>query len=548
MVALVAAVVAACSGGAGAPGDRDTGSDAVEQDGASTPSHRAGPVRTGSFDTLIPKPSEVTRSRGAFVLSGEVGVGVEGDAPAGDAAALLRRRLADAGVTTGAPGDRDAGPAGGGDEGGRGARPSIVLTSKGAGAELGAEGYRLVIATDGVEVRARGHDGFVWGVQTLAQLLPASHDDVPGAGAPGLPAGEVRDVPRYRWRGVMLDVARHFFGVDDIERVTELASAYKLNRLHLHLTDDQGWRLAIAAHPELAEVGGRTEVGGGPGGYLTRDQYRAVVEHARRLGVTVVPEIDMPGHTNAALVSLPYLGCDGRAPAPYTGMSVGFSSLCVDAETTYAFVTDVIGELARLTPGRWIHIGGDESQATAPDAYRRFVARALAIVRAAGKVPVGWEEIGDADLSGGPVIAQHWIDPAPAARAAARGAELVVSPANRVYLDMKYDATTPGNAWAGLIDTRTAYSWDPATAVPAARPSQVLGVEAPLWTELVTTTADIDARLLPRLPAVAEVAWTGQGARHWPDFRVRVAGHAARWAAGGYGYTRDPGVPWPAAR
>jgi len=251
--------------------------------------------------------------------------------------------------------------------------------------------------------------------------------------------------------------------------------------------------------------------------------------------------------TNAALVSLPHLNCDGRAPEPYTGISVGFSSLCVDSGATYDFVTDVIGELAGLTPGSWIHIGGDESQATAPDDYRRFVARALSIVRRAGKIPVGWEEIGGADLSGGPVVAQHWIDPAPAARAASKGAEIVMSPANRVYLDMKYDETTSGNIWAGMIDTRTAYSWDPSSAAPGVRASRVIGVEGPLWTELVSTRAEIDARLLPRLPAVAEVGWTAQDARDWDAFRVRVAQHAPRWTAAGYGYTRDPAVPWAAA-
>lgn len=505
----------------------------MDHDGNASPAP-TGPLRAGSFDAVVPRPSEVRPARGAFALAGPVSVRVVGRAPAADAAALLRRRLTGAGA--------DVETRGGGSDAG----PSVVLTTAGAGRDLGDEGYRLGISPDGVEIRARGHDGFVWAVRTLGQLLPGPAAGDAGAGTtPAVPAGEIRDVPRYRWRGVMLDVARHFFGVDDIERVTELASEYKLNRLHLHLTDDQGWRLQMAVHPELAEVGGRTQVGGGAGGYLTRDEYRGIVEHARRRGVTVVPEIDMPGHTNAALVSLPGLNCDGRAPEPYTGISVGFSSLCVDDESTYDFVAGVVGELARLTPGRWIHIGGDESRSTDPAGYRRFVARALQIVRDAGKTPVGWEEIATADLSGGDVVAQHWIDPAPAARAAAQGADLVMSPANRMYLDMKYDEKGPGNAWAGIIDTRTAYSLDPARAVPGVGASRILGVEAPLWTELVSTRADIDARLLPRLPAVAEVAWTDQDRRRWDDFRARIAGHAAAWTAAGYGYTRDPGIPWP---
>ncbi len=171
----------------------------------------------------------------------------------------------------------------------------------------------------------------------------------------------------------MLDVARHFFGVADVKRFVDLMALYKLNRLHLHLTDDQGWRLAIRSWPKLAKHGGSTEVGGGPGGFYTQRQYAELVAYAAARYVTVVPEIDMPGHTNAALASYAKLSCDGIAPALYTGIEVGFSSLCIRKELTYRFVDDVIGEVAALTPGPYLHIGGDEAQATAPDDYVYFL-------------------------------------------------------------------------------------------------------------------------------------------------------------------------------
>ncbi|MCU1454518.1 MAG: beta-N-acetylhexosaminidase [Acidimicrobiales bacterium] len=488
-------------------------------------------VLTGRLDAVVPLPLEVLPAPGQFHLTAATTVAAVDDA-ASDAVALLRRRVAPLpSATAAAAGRHDRPPS------------SIVLTSDEADPALGPEGYRLRIGTERIEVVAGGHDGFLWAVQTLRQLMPPELGDagVPPDGV-AVPCASIHDAPRYPWRGAMLDVARHFFSPADVCSVTELLAAYKLNRLHLHLTDDQGWRIEVRAHPELATVGGQTAVDGGPGGAYTQADLTAIVEHARRLGVTVVPEVDVPGHTNAALSALGWLSCDGEPRPPYTGTHVGFSSLCVEEERTYGWLDDVIGELAALTPGAWIHLGGDESAATDAEAYRGFVTRALDLVRAHGKVPVGWGEIGAAEL-GGPTVVQHWFDPRPTLAAAAQGAGIVLSPADRTYLDQKYDESTPvGVTWMGAITTERAYAWDPARSIEGLDPDRILGIEAPLWTETISTRAEVERMLVPRLPALAEVAWTSEASREWRSFAARLAGHRGRWDADGIAWTADPSV------
>lgn len=497
----------------------------------------AQPIRRGSYEGLIPRPLHVAPGDGEFLLTEVTTLVIVEGASADGAAELLQGYL---GPATGVDLPLEHAGSSGAIE------DAIVFTSDGASG-LGPEGYEIRIEAERVEVVAEQAAGFGWAVQTLRQLLPPGIEGgEEQSGTWALPAGSIRDAPRFEWRGAMLDVARHFFSADDVKSVVDLLASYKLNRLHLHLSDDQGWRIEIAAHPELTEIGARTEVGGGPGGFYSQDDYRDIVDYAAERGVVVVPEIDMPGHTNAALVSIPELNCDGVAPEPYTGMSVGFSSLCIGKEETYEFVDAVVGELAALTPGPYIHIGGDEADATAPADYREFVERAVAIVRAHGKTPVGWDDIAQAEI-GHDAVVQHWRSEDNARVAASRGAGVVMSPAPRAYLDMKYDDSSPiGNTWAGHIDTRTAYELDPATHVPDLPADAVLGVEAPLWTEFVTTRDEIELMMLPRLAGYAELGWSPPDDLSWEEYRHRLATHADRWTAAGRSFTADPGVPWPA--
>ena len=421
---------------------------------------------------------------------------------------------------------------------------AIVLRLDRSRAALGAEGYELAIAEDGVTLVAREPAGLFYGVQTIRQLLPASVEHPAARGRElRMPTGRIVDAPRFAWRGSMLDVARHFIGVDAVKRHIDAMALYKLNRLHLHLSDDQGWRIEIDSWPNLARHGGSTQVGGGPGGFYTQRELADIVAYAAERFVTVVPEIDMPGHTNAALASYPELNCDGTTPVLYTGIEVGFSTVCVDRDSTYRFVDDVVREIGAIATGPWFHIGGDEVEKLTHEQYLRFVERVQGIVRQHGKEVIGWGEISPAALHPSTIV-QHW-KPDSSALHAARGGKVILSPSSRVYLDMKYDsATVLGLRWAGLIDVRQSYDWDPATQIEGVPESAILGVEAPLWSETLVEPSDFQFMAFPRLAAVAEVGWSPAAARDWESFRVRLAAQGARLAALGINFHRAPGVEW----
>jgi hexosaminidase len=313
--------------------------------------------------------------------------------------------------------------------------------------------------------------------------------------------------------------------------------------LHLHLSDDQGWRIEIKSRPRLAAMGGATQVGGGPGGFYTQADYAEIVRYARERYISVVPEIDMPGHTNAALVAHPELSCSRIAPALYTGTEVGWSTLCHNKEETYALIDDVVRELAALTPGRYIHVGGDEVEVLTRDEYIRFVERVQDIVGRHGKEMIGWEEIAKARLRPTTLV-QQWKGDS-AVLALQYGAKVILSPAPRAYLDMKYTNTTElGLTWAAIIEVADAYNWNPAAYQAGVTERDIVGIEGPIWSETLRNITAVQYLAMPRLPALAEVAWSPQSARDWESFRVRIAAHAPRWTYLGVNYYRSPQVPW----
>jgi hexosaminidase len=408
----------------------------------------------------------------------------------------------------------------------------------------GPEGYDLTITHDRVTLEGSEPAGLFYGVQTMRLLLPASVEH-PAALSRSLkmPVGRITDAPRFAWRGAMLDVSRHFLPARDVKGYIDLMALYKLNRLHLHLADDQGWRLEIKSRPNLAAHGGSTQVGGGVGGYYSQAEFADLVAYAASRFVGIVPEIDMPSHTNAALASYAELNCDGAAPPLYTGTNVGFSILCVAKDSVYTFLDDVIREIAALTPGPYFHIGGDEVTKLTHDEYLRFIERVQAIVRAHGKEMIGWGEIAPASLVATTVV-QNWKRDSSALHAA-RGGKVILSPAAKVYLDMKYDSSTVlGLRWAGLIEVRDAYVWEPATFLVGVPESAVLGVEAPLWSESLVSLADFEFMAFPRLAAVAEVGWSPAATREWDNFRLRLAAHGSRLTALGVNFYRSPQIPW----
>ena len=421
---------------------------------------------------------------------------------------------------------------------------SILLALDPSKTALGLEGYQLAVARDGVILTAAQPNGLFYGVQTIRQLLPWS---IEHRGAIGrrlrMTGARISDVPRVAWRGAMLDVSRHFIDAEAVKRYIDLLALYKLNRLHLHLADDQGWRIEIVSRPNLAAIGGSSQVGGGPGGYFTQAQFSDIVAYATSRFVTVVPEIDMPGHTNAALASYPELNCNGVAPPLYTGTKVGFSALCVTKDSVYTFINDVVREISALVPTPYFHMGGDEVQKLTHDQYLRFVERVQGIVAANGKQMIGWGEIAPASLAANTIV-QHWKRDSAAVHVA-RGGKVILSPGPKTYLDMKYDsATVLGLKWAGLIEVRDAYSWDPATLLPDVPEAGLLGVEAPLWAETLVKLEDYEYMAFPRLAALAEVGWSPQAARDWGAFRVRLGEQGPRLSALGVNFYRSTQVPW----
>lgn len=429
------------------------------------------------------------------------------------------------------------------------------------------ERYTLRAGDGEVVVTAPERVGLLHGVRTLARLVAGD--------APEVAAVVVHDEPRFGWRGLSVDVARHFFGPADLRAVVDLAASYKLNRLQLHLTDDQGWRIQIPSRPELTERSSASAVGGAPGGFLSVDEFRDLQAYAAERFVVVVPEIDLPGHVNAATHAYGDLTPSGEPTDVYDGIEVGFSRLHLDLPATEPFLRDVLTDVAAMTDGPWVHVGGDEVLTMAPEEYAGFVRLAQSILVDAGKTPVAWQEAGgaahgdqegaaaaqeqagvaldgptasDAPLVRPGTVLQIWDtrpDPAPMLDAARAGARFVMMPATRAYLDMKYTPEHPlGLQWAAFIELRDAYDWEPADVVPGLPPSAIEGVSAAVWTETLATRDELFSMLLPRLPAVAEAAWSAPEARGWESFRTRVAVEAAAWRRTGKPYHPTPQVDW----
>jgi hexosaminidase len=446
------------------------------------------------------------------------------------------------------------------------------------------ESYVLDVDRRGVEITARTAHGAFNGVQTLRQLLPAwAESPRPVAADWRVPAVRIEDAPRFAYRGIMLDVARSFQDVSEVKRHIDALSRLKMSVLHLHLADDQGWRIEITNdgrapgdpidYTALTRVSGKTAMSQqghkselGRTGYYTQDQYREIVRYARERHVTVVPEVDVPGHTNAALHAIPQLNTDRSLPArdPLSGVvgwngtgAVGYSALDERLDLTYTFVSHVFRQLAELTGGPYVHIGGDESHAMGHERFVDFVTRAVPAVQAAtGVGTMGWTEYAEAGLSQGPgywdgSVVQYWIGSGDWVRDfVAKGGKAVVSAAAASYLDQKYTKDTPiGLTWAckGICDFPEYYAWDPTTTVSGGIPeSGVLGVEAPLWSETIRGVEQAQFMAFPRAAAVLETGWSRAEHKDIADFSARLAQQGPRWTAAGTNFYESPSARWSA--
>ena len=386
------------------------------------------------------------------------------------------------------------------------------------------EAYELEVAADKISVLAKTAEGIFRGLKTLEQMVYLCKLEGK-TNFLSLPGGKIIDQPGYEYRGAMLDVARHFFSISDVKRYIDLLSIYKINFLHFHLSDDQGWRIEIKSWPKLTQIGGKTEVGGGEGGFYTQEDFKDIIKYAEDRFITIIPEIDLPGHTNAALASYAELNCSGKATAIYTGIEVGFSTLCVDKEVTYLFVEDVIREISEISPGPFFHIGGDESHVTSQAEFNRFMDRTLAIVKKYNKIPMGWYELITADISEETLL-QYWAKTEDFSKVISKKSKLLISASSYSYLDMKYNSNTPlGLNWAGYLSVKKAYEWDPRSLVPDLDSEQIIGLEAPLWSETLENFDDIAFMAFPRILGHAEIGWTDVSLRKWVDFSKRLSLH-----------------------
>ncbi|MGW3988306.1 beta-N-acetylhexosaminidase [Streptomyces sp. NPDC004830] len=450
---------------------------------------------------------------------------------------------------------------------------------------LGPEEYRLVSDGDGVLVEGGGPAGVLWGAQTLRQLLgpdayrraPVDRDRVWA-----VPHVTVEDAPRFAWRGLMLDVARHFLPKEGVLRYLDLMAAHKLNVFHFHLTDDQGWRVEIRRHPRLTEVGSwraRTKTGhrASPlwedkphGGYYTQDDIREIVAYAAERHITVVPEIDVPGHSQAAIAAYPELGntdvVDTAALSVWDTWGVN-PNVLAPTDTTLRFYEGVLEEVLELFPSRFVHIGGDECpkeqwrrSATAQARIRDlgladedalqswFVGHFDAWLTARGRRLIGWDEILEGGLAKGAAVSS-WRGYAGGIAAARAGHDVVMCPEQQVYLDHRQDPGPEEPVPIGWVRTlEDVYRFEPVP--PELTPEEarhVLGTQANLWTEVMEDQGRVDYQAFPRLAAFAEVAWSDLPApaeRDFAAFDRRMAAHYRRLDALGVAY-RPPSGPLP---
>jgi hexosaminidase len=485
--------------------------------------------------SIIPKPVSVTSTGNYFTLNKKTIISVSGEA---DEMINLGKYLAEKlSPVTGFAVKVNTSSAGA-------KLGKICLALADLDEKFGEEGYELTITKQQIVLTASKPAGIFRGIQTIRQIV--TNDTI--SKKPGLfkiATGTITDFPGYSYRGMMLDVSRHFFEVEDVRQVIDYLAFYKMNVLHLHLSDDQGWRIEIKSWPNLANHGGSTEVGGGNGGFYTQQQYADIVKYAASRYIMIVPEIDMPGHTNAALASYPELNCNGKATDLYTGTNVGFSSLCTKNEITYKFLADVIKEISALTPGPYFHIGGDESHATSVEDYIPFINRVQEIVTSNGKQVLGWDEIALATLKPNSV-AQCWKSVSNAQKAVSQGAKILMSPAKKAYIDMQYDSFSPlGLHWAAYIEVDDGYNWDPATFIPGVAKENIIGIEAPMWSETITKLDDIEYLMFPRLPGYAEIGWTPALMRNWEEYKFRLAKHVRFFKEMDINYYPSKKVPWP---
>jgi len=489
---------------------------------------------TPSGGTIVPAPvSQTSVDGGAFTLTSSSRI-VASDEAAKNVAALLAQSLRPA---TGYALPIAGGPARAEDiELAIGSAPDAPDDHRALAHD---EGYSLTASAKGVRILAASGHGLFNGTQTLLQLLPSWV--VSSTARPGpwtIAATNIYDYPRFTERSVLLDPARNFLTVAEVEKAIDSLAMLKANTLHLHLTDNQGWRLAISSRPKLAKVGGAMSIAGGRSGFYTQDDFKQIVAYANARYIDVIPEIEMPSHAGAALASYPKkLGCGGSAGV-----------LCPTSESTFTFIDDVIGEVAALSPSKYIHIGGDESPTLTSTQYDDFIKRVEGIVQAHGKTLEGWNPAPAAGLDSSSVeefwddeSSSKWTDGVSMAAQPewfAKGNPVILAPNTNTYVNYAYYK----------LNTRTTADWVPGASMAwlGLHEQNILGLEAPSWGEQNTLgLQDVEFKTFPRAVSVLDLAWAPATKTENPDTVLdRIKHLGSRWQFAGVNAYADPVVPW----
>ena len=446
---------------------------------------------------------------------------------------------------------------------------------------LGKEDYVIEITPKAAKITASSHNGFLYALSTLRQLMPVelwSGKTVTKADW-SIPCCTIKDSPRFTYRGLHLDVARHFFSVEQVKRYLDVAAMYKINTFHWHLTEDQGWRIEIKKYPLLTETGafrsGTQQTydrsrndGKRYGGYYTQEQIREVVDYAGKLGITVIPEFDLPGHTVAALASYPWLGCTGGPYQVRPIWGIAKEVLCAGKESTFEFLFNVLDEICDLFPGEYIHIGGDECPkdswkncpacqakiaelglsdgggATKEQRLQNYVTKRVQdYLNGKGRKIIGWDEILEGDLAKGATV-MSWRGTKGGEKAAAMGFDVIMSPNTYCYFDYQQDAE-PKDVVVGFplrkgrkpLHVSTVYGYEPYSGLEESAQKHILGVQANMWTEYIRNDKDLYYQLIPRLQALSEVQWSTPENRSYERFSQKMnARHFKIMEILGYNY------------
>ena len=427
---------------------------------------------------------------------------------------------------------------------------------------LAPEEYTIDIRPDGVLVQASALNGFVYACETMKQMLPAAiYGDKKVKADWVLPCGSIKDKPRFAYRGMHLDPCRHFWTIEETKRYLDVMTAYKLNRFHWHLTEDQGWRMEVKKYPRLTEIGAwrngtcigkdwDSNDGIRYGGYYTQDQMREIVEYAAERGITVIPEIDLPGHMVAALAAYPELGCTGGPYEVWTRWGVAKDILCAGNDQIFTFLEDVLTEMMDIFPSEYIHIGGDEcfdgdAEPDRPDPWdvcpkcaarmkqlgikpgpeakhylQNYVtARVQKFLADHGRKIIGWDEILEGDLTPGATV-MSWRGVSGGIKAAAKGFDAIMTPTTYLYFDYYQSRERDKEPFGigGFLPLDKVYGYEPLEGIPAGAEDHILGVQANMWTEYIATKEHLDYMLLPRMCALSEIQWCAPDKKNYDRF------------------------------